>query len=279
MCELAAACEASSEHPLARAVLEFSEARLASPEPADKHIVAWTFDFRNDSSLPGSASGHSHAHVPRTPPKEQQRSFTATFSLEDDHSGSSTPAQWHAQHPAGSSSRCNSPTKGGSGGGSSIQLVDIPLVSPRSVDSGSPFCHPWHSAGGVGGRAAAGALGSYSSAHGKHWSAAAGGGYYRRSSAPNSPKYNGSTHQHEHQYGDGDYGSRVSHNGGMPSTPGRLRHLLSNGLLRVSEVEVRTLALRHLGFVHKCSTCVAPAAGVNHLGSAPTSRTVIVGHA
>lgn len=246
VCELAAATEASSEHPLARAVLEFSEARLASPEPTDKHIVAWTFDFRNGSSSCSSSSAtgnhvhaHMHAHAPCTPPKEQLRSFTATFSLDDDHSGSSTPAQWHAHHPAGNSSRSHSPTKLGSGGGS-IQLVDVPLISPRATDSSAAFCYPRHSAGVA---APAAVVSSYNSGHGKHWSAAAGGGYYRRSSAPNSPKVNSSAQQHEHHNGlvvhagDSELG-RVSHGGGAPSTPGRLRHLLSNGLLRVSEVEV-----------------------------------------
>lgn len=53
--------------------------------------------------------------------------------------------------------------------------------------------------------------------------------------------------QHEHGVHAGlgvrvcesDGGGRGSQAGGVPWTPGRLRHLLSNGLLRVSEVQVR----------------------------------------
>lgn len=247
VCELAAAAEASSEHPLARAVLEFSEARLASPEPTDQHILGWTFDFRGDSSSSGGGKAgglhthaHAHAHAPVTPPVAQQRAFTATFSLDDDHSGSSTPAQqqWHhAQHPAGPGSRGHSPTRGLGGAGGSIQLVDVSLASPHA-DSAGAFGRPRHSNGG---------------AHGQHWSAAAGGGFYRRSSAPNSPRVAGSRLQEQEQHhhvvhmGDEATRSRVSHGGGMPSTPGRLRYLLSNGLLHVSDVEVRLAALRGRG--------------------------------
>lgn len=221
VCELAAATEASSEHPLARAVLEFSEARLASPDPGGKPVVAWTFDFRNDASNSSSNSNTSsgvsgHAHAPSTPPNEQQRAFTATFCLEDDHSGSSTPAKWHADFPAGSA--CNPINAGGS----NLQLVDVPLASPRTADSTSCSAAAFRPPG---------------RAHGaQHWSAAAGGGYCRRSSAPNSPRLAGSKHAQHHIHANG----RVSLGGGMPSTPGCLRQLLSNGLLRVSEVQVST---------------------------------------
>lgn len=220
VCQLASATEASSEHPLARAVLEFSEARLASPEPGGKPVVAWTFDFRNDTSNSSSntSSGMSgHAHAPSTPPNEQQRAFTATFCLEDDHSGSSTPAKWHTEFPAGSA--C-SPTKAG---GSNLQLVDVPLASPRTADSTSCSAAAFQPPG----RAQAAQ---------QHWSAAAGGGYCRRSSAPNSPWVDASKHAQHHIHHSG----RSSLGGGIPSTPGCLRQLLSNGLLRVSEVQVST---------------------------------------
>jgi hypothetical protein len=223
VCELAAATEASSEHPLARAVLEFAEARLASPDPGGKPVVAWTFDFRNDVSSSSSKCSSSNntssgAHAPSTPPNEQQRAFTATFSLEEDHSGSSTPAQWHADFPAGSA--C-SPTKA-AGGSSSLQLVDVPLASPRTADSTSCSAAAFRPPGRAQGAQ-------------QHWSAAAGGGYCRRSSAPNSPRVGASKlgqHQHHHQAA-----GRVSVGGGVPNTPGCLRQLLSNGLLRVSEVQ------------------------------------------
>jgi hypothetical protein len=277
VCELAAAAEASSEHPLARAVLEFSEARLASPEPGgDKHIVGWSFDVCADSRGCSTAGNSSHAQAPNTPPKaQQQRAFTAAFSLEDDHSpASSTPAQQysssssHHQHPSGSSSsRSHSPvcTAGGSGGigsgGGSLQLVEVSLSSPQAGDTaaGSSGHHAFgpdrHSHGG--GNSSSSFL---SSRQHKHWSAAAGGGYYRRSSAPNSPRHthhisSSSTGVQHHQHSqhephgvhaglgvrvrESDGGGRGSQAGGVPWTPGRLRHLLSNGLLRVSEVQVR----------------------------------------
>lgn len=242
VCELAAATEASSEHPLARAVLEFSQARLASPDPGGKPVVGWTFDFRNDASNSSSNSNTScsgmsgHAHAPSTPPNEQQRAFTATFCLEDDHSGSSTPAKWHADCPAGSS--C-SPTKAG---GSNLQLVDVPLASPRTADSTNCSAAAFRPPG--------------RSQAAQDWSAAAGGGYCRRSSAPNNPRVAASKHVQHHIHHNG----RVSLGGGIPSTPGCLRQLLSNRLLRVSEVQVSTgqnvaLALAHSPDRHPAVGC------------------------
>jgi len=233
VCEVAAAAEASSEHPLARAVLEFAEARLSPSEQADKCVTSWTFDFRDDASRV-----HSNAHAPRTPPNEQQRTFTATFSLDEEHhSGSSTPTRTtkrHLQHP---SSRSHSPVRHGSGGGS-IQLVDIPLSQSHSADSSSSSNRH-------------GQLDDISSASGraKHWSAAAADSSHR-SSGPNSPRPAVSIHHHDHHQGHGvgdEHRGRWSAAGSVPwsplSTPGRLRHLLSNGLLRVSEVEVRRALL------------------------------------
>lgn len=262
--------------------MEFAEARLATPEgAAGKQATTWTFDFRGgDSSSSGNSSGNglststSTSHAPRTPPNAQ-RAFVASFSLDDDHhSEATTPPgmgkrhqqQQHQQHLVGggssSSSRCHSPTRLGSSGGSGSanghHLVDIPLHTVDSSSRGS-------SRNGVGSSS------GHSSKH--HWSAAApphGAGHYRRSSAPNSPRMaaGSSIHQQQHEqhhHAAGVLGVHVgggSDNGGCSSssnrasqsgaaaapwspvsTPGRLKHLLSNGLLRVCDVQVSELSV------------------------------------
>lgn len=279
MCELAAAAEASSEHPLARAVLEFADARMSSPLPADKIITSWALD------------GTGNMHGPRTPPHPQQShqaaSFKAAFSLDGDYnnsSSSSTPMHAQQQQQRGARSRDGSPShlrRGGSGGG--IQMVEVPLSSHAHDGGDVGFSGRQVGSSSNDGKQTGGSpLAAYYGGS-SNWAGqgtASGAGRRNSSSLPGSPPAFHSRHhhqqhqhpnlhhhhheeqqQHHHQQhqrqlpqlgvrvgseGGGMYQRKVSRassaGGSMISpdgTPRQVKHLLASGLLRVSEVEVR----------------------------------------
>lgn len=116
VCQLAAAAEAASEHPLARAVLEFAEAQLSTAPSASKTAVA----LAGSPGSAGATNGLKHS--------SNASPVVAMYSLDDDHSsGGSTSshgsafaaAQAYEQQRQTSGNHSNSSSRGSlSGDGS-----------------------------------------------------------------------------------------------------------------------------------------------------------------